>query len=1204
MPLNINFSGSGSGGSTSAPLVSIGGNTYSAGGSSSKPKTKRRNWWDKTTDAASGIATGLATTIGHAVYDPIAEVATGGEHESQIDDIGKLIVDDYRRRYSSWDEFKSDPFSAVLDVATVASAFFSLGGSLAVRGAGIGAKAGKAGTIAKAAGLEHSVELSNLAKTAGVESPEFLGALAKEELRNSAAMGRKSLTQRALSGERGRTKILKSGDVLVPQRGALRSIDGTILETVPYANSPYRRAMQKSGIALSNTERLNTKGIIGAQARAGKLHNRLNRISSESAAAAVLGAGGAKSVRKFSRKMGIDEEAAQYALNVGVSPRELSAFYGRQADELAGVSKKSARYKRSVHDTAKFGDEVLQVATNVNGAGVFAVDHALASKHATDQAAKLRAASSKAGTPAERERLREKASAWMLVRHRADNGTLEKYANKQQHLSRALRNPDEVIADLTRRQNIFSSQAVEDVFRSPTKTRLMRRVQKSQLRAAEYTTDFIKGDLNKNVSENRPYLLFEMAMGRLPTAKEAENIVVRPHARPAPKAQSVRDMRNRAARREGKPTEPKERPSTVPSFSKHSTGYNMAYAQDSMKPAAVFRAFNEARAYKAKMDIMAYAAKSGIKIDDNTAVAMGLDSAAELKQHLIATGEYELVGGNDKLIKMAHAVQEKLDNEVRLMVGPAMAREQASTQLAGLIAKYTEGAGEHAMPKAYYKYLTRDLRRADNFITRMIDAPTTVFRAAVLTLRPAWIANNFIGQMMLLLYSQGVMHGTREYMSEVNRTFGKGRIAGTEANVVREAIGSRAGSLTSGAGSMGAEVADISRAAEKATGIGWLVSHPGLRRAEKSDSLAAHTLSLAVRGIPSGVKGLSDLMGRMNAVLTDDIPRRAAFMGEVRPVLNQLKKHNPSLTTEDALALALKDDKTVARLVDKTMGDLIDFSRMNSAEKEIVRRALPFYSWMKGITLRTGRLIKEDPLKANISFQLGKQYSEGAPERFGTEVPGNLSGALVVGKNADGSPRIVTTAGSNIFQTPADIAGIIASPFSKGGFKFGATHPLSQLNPTLKAPIETMIGRDLFFGGPIYSDPSKGILNAGSGDNPYTKNVDESRAAWKGIGGRYLASLGPMALYTRVQKANEADAASTQGDTRLMQRSPADALKAYLGYPVSTLNRERAAEMARDAQRYAVVGYDPTLGETPGVYGRSRGGSKSTATKPPLVSIG
>jgi hypothetical protein len=1143
----------------------FGGGGYGISAARPAPKKRKAAWWEKAIDAGAGVLGGIAHTVG----DGPMELLTGGKWESQVDDIGRFIIEDYKKRYTSWDDFKSDPVAGVLDVLTVGAAAFTLGGSLAVRGAAL---AGRAGAAAKFAGLAESADLTTLGRMVGTKHPAFLKAVASEEAAAASALGKKGMIDAALSGQRGRVIVRPDGTVLTPARGALRGVDGSLLETIPLAQSPLRRLMQTSGHTISN--RAPKRGLIGSEVRAAKQHNRIDRILDENTVKATFGAGGAQAVRKAAKKLDEREEAALFARNtLGTAdegPAALAGMYGRNADELESALQLPAHLQRRIADEAAIGMQVLKAAGKDG-------DRATVAREVADQIREE--AQAAAENPQQSERLMQKLAAANKIAERADAKELDTYVQHKANLAEAMREGEPLIQQLRMRRDILNMAEVDTLFRAPTK--LMLRVEKAQGSASRFTTEFIKGDLNKNVREGMAdgTMLARMALGRELTEDEAKALVVRTHTKVHDRKQTAREVRGKYAKR---PSAPKTKPSSTPTFSKYSRGYNFAYAQDSMSPAAVFRSWNEARAYKAKTRVLKRVAASGIRIDSE-----------EQRAALKATGEFEFVGGKHDILKKASVLRDKLDNEVRLIVGDSFAREEASDVLGELLAKHVDDAAEYAMPKVYFKHLTTELRRADNFVTRLIDTPTAIFRAAVLNLRPAWMVNNFIGQSMLLLYSQGVLHGVREYMTEVNRAVKTGALRKSDefAGILDES----AGALTMGAGTQAKELAEAGIAAERGYGLGWLVKWPGLRRmrdqaGKPEGSLAAHTLALSVKAMPSGLKGLSDFMGRVNSVLTDDIPRRAAFMGAARPIISRVKKLNPELSDEDALRIALADDDVAARLVDRTMGDLIDFSRMNTAEREVVRRLLPFYGWLKGITLRTGRLVRDDPHKALASYQLGRGYVDGAEARWGGSMPGNLKGAIRVGTDENGEPRIVTVNGMNIFQTPADIAGIAANLLGKGEMKLGGTHPFSQLNPIVKAPVEVAIGRDLFFGGPLYSSPEKGVANMGILDKPWTPE-DESRSKPAAMASRYLAALGPMALYQRYKKAGPFG----EEEQRLLARDRSDTIGAYLGLPQATLNVERAEALANDAVKYGLVRYDPTAGETPGVFGRQQ---QSTASTP------
>lgn len=1179
----VNYGGLSGGGSSSG----INYSGLSAGGSKKPKKKHEDNWLEKVGGAAAGVLAGVVTTGARLAYDPVMEVATAGQHDSKIDDIGMDILADYKKRYTSWDDFKSDPVAGVLDVLTVAAAAFTLGGSVAARSAGLAAQGGRISAAGRFAGLEVDSALTAIAKSKGVTSPEFVAARAAAEGRAAATLGRKGIIDRTLSGELGRTKLLKDGTVLAPRTGKLVSIDGTVLDTVPLSSAWHRRAMTEAGLKVSN--KAPSARLVGSEVRAGKLKDRVNARIGDAEVGQVLGAGRGANVKSFGKHGTAEEKAALYARNSGATPAEMASMYAKSMDDIESALKRPSHLQRRVKDEAAFGAAAIKAASTGKG-----VDRAAAQKFAMERVDELRNVPADA-TSAVRERSLHQAATWSKVAERAGRDDFEDVVNGRINLAKAMDEADEILPQLEQRRKLMLMPQTEAAFRNPSK--VMLRVEEAQGRAARYSTEFIQGDLNKNVREGMAdgTLLARMANGgRELTQEELDRIVVRSHARASKGVQNTREIRKRYDK---KPSAPKSKPASVPEFSKYSRGYQFQYAMDSMSPAGVFKTWNESRAWKAKSRVMSDIADSGIQIDDAAAARILEEgaTATQLKEHLRRTGNYAIVGGDSEMRKQVERMLDRLNNEVRVIAGKdAIAVNEVDGIFTKMLDRMQDGAGEWAIPKAYHKALTKDLRRSESFLARLIDAPTAVFRAAVLSLRPAWIVNNFVGQMMLLMYSQGVYHGTREYMMEVGRALKSADVrVPLTTNTVRtgkatrlgEALDDTTGGLTAGAGSLSGEVTRQGAEAEGSKGLGWLIDWPGLKRTRDAagkpeGSMAAHTGAIIAKALPSGAHGLSQWMGRVNAILTDDIPRRAAFMGEVRPILKQIQKARPELDDADALRIAMQSDEVAGRLVDKVMGDMIDFSRMSQTEREVVRRLVPFYSWLKGMTLRTGRMVRDEPHKALLSYQLGKQYSAGAEDRFGGPVPDYLRGALVLGKDKDGRPRIVTTGGMNIFQTPADVLAMATSPLTKGELKLGGGSPLSAVNPVFKSVGEIAFGRDFFYGGPLYSNPEagKGLFNfnAGAADNPYTPE-DESRNLAAAYGARYLSQLGPLALYQRYQKSGPAGAE----DTRTLIRSKRDAISGYLGLPKASLNLEQAARLANDNSKYGLVRYDPTIGEIP-----------------------
>lgn len=1280
-----------------------GGGAWGGGSSSSKKKKKRKKkdkpkkqWYDKPLDAAAGFLGGMAQVGKSAVDDAVTETKKlweePGEYLSHVanpmqaaidwykdeddeyeaDDIAKAIVKSYEDKYAkpfeehdgmaAWAQLgtnmANDPVGSVLDVLTVASAFFTAGGSLAVRGVTLSGKAGKVAQGVSA--TEKSERLTRIAKTQGVKSKGLAAEIAKEEAQAAAALGRKGPIDAAMSGQGGRTIITKGGDVYVPKRGKLILPGGQVAHTVPLASSPYRRVMQQAGLSVSN--KAPSVMLIGSSARSSKLDKRVETITAGNELGRVMGdAGGATSTRKAQKKMGEEENFANYVRTVtgetgkahvpaAAATEKLEGiadFYkveqGKvakaaeggddtvQYDRIVEEARKSTqtaegRLKKQGHLEADDRLDVTQMASAVrdaanNHSGLLKAEKqklaqvaakvdedkaALASgakgrtahytrdvmagpvnarmdfvKQGGEEASKqinfkerlAKNEKSLAALQTKVKRMEAKQRAYRQVVKDLSRGSarFERKATEVNQLAKVVKDPkyaEQVMQSLQARHELALSDDVAKVFMNPTK--VMLRVEKAQGEAAKYTTHFIKDDLGVKVREERPYLLAEMALGRKLTPEELAAVTVRPHTAVKPRSRGTRN-------KEWGKRKPSTKPSLQTGSSKYMSTYNFRFAQDSVKPAAVFKVWNESRAFKAKMRVLQ-------RVKD-----VGFHPTADDLADPEFLKTFEVVGGDSKLANYAARLQEKLDGELRVIIGKNATLDEVSSYVKELVAKTVDESQQWAVPKVYYKHLTEELRRSDKFVARLVDTPTAVFRAATLNLRPAWIVNNFVGQLTLLMMSQGVLHGTREYMGEVGRAVASK--AGKRTATGR-ALDKHAGAIKHAEVGMASEMAETQAALGRAVGVGWLVDWPGFRRpkdeaGKPEGSLAAHTAAIALKAIPSTAKGLSDAMGRINQILTDDIPRRAAFMAEARPIIERVQRVNPKIGVEEAMEMVMRDERTAAKLIDKTMGDLIDYSRLSQGEREIVRRLVPFYSWIKGSTFRAGRLVRDTPERAAAAYAVGDNYAEGAEERFGVQMPGSMVGAIDLGGG-----DIMPTAGLNIFQTPADLASLALSGFERGGLAPGPDHPMSFINPVVKAPMEQFFGVDPFSGSNLYAKKGKqgpyDLLDPGVKDNPYTDTVDEGRTAFGSTASRYLASLGPLNLYMRYKQSADGDQ-----NTKMLPRTTNQIIASYLGYNVAGLNEEKANDIATSHPEYAMLRYDQTEGEFPLVMGRERTKKKS-----------
>jgi hypothetical protein len=394
------------------------------------------------------------------------------------------------------------------------------------------------------------------------------------------------------------------------------------------------------------------------------------------------------------------------------------------------------------------------------------------------------------------------------------------------------------------------------------------------------------------------------------------------------------------------------------------------------------------------------------------------------------------------------------------------------------------------VPVKFYSEVAGEFQRASNFVRKWIDAPTRVWRSLTLNLRPAWIVNNFVGQMLLLAVAHGA-RGVKAYVEQFGR---KGK-------VVDELV---------------PELTDFSWAHESLAdlaGMGGNVVTRGMRR-------------------------VSDFLGNLNAKLTDDHTRKAAWIAEMKPHVASYRKAHPGTSWGDAARALWNNEQFADTVTERVLADMIDFSDLSNFERSVVKRAIPFYAWMKGISRRTARLVADEPVKAAIGANIGQQGLNAVEERYG-DLPRFLQG--MVGLKGD---TALVTQGLNPFMTPADLTGMMSGAVLPGRQQ-GAQNPLAQFNPLLKAPLEALANRDFFYGGEV--DPK--------GEMSFVQRLAKQ-------GGNSFAQKRLLDEWLQQRKAQR----EGLDYDPLFEPSFRNALASYFGVPLRTLDVNAArARAARGA---------------------------------------
>ena len=251
-------------------------------------------------------------------------------------------------------------------------------------------------------------------------------------------------------------------------------------------------------------------------------------------------------------------------------------------------------------------------------------------------------------------------------------------------------------------------------------------------------------------------------------------------------------------------------------------------------------------------------------------------------------------------------------------------------------------------------------------------------------------------------------------------------------------------------------------------------------------------------------------------------------------------------------------------ITDEVFGGMIDFQNMTVFERNISRRIIPFYSWIKGATRIGAKSLHEHPLRVRANAAIGRLGADVQEEELG-KLPSFLRGAAIAPGflQGKGGPVVFNTGAMNPWLTPVDIGtlGVTMIPFVGSQQKpFGGENPISMMNPMLKAPAEAFTGTDVFFGTPIPRTGSTGeMMLQRAGSLPLTNLL------WNPFYGNARNRRGEL-----IGKGTVFRDQSPKGTT---VHNPWSDITAYLGSPrVSELRMGPVAKRAYEEHRQLVNG--------------------------------
>ncbi len=479
------------------------------------------------------------------------------------------------------------------------------------------------------------------------------------------------------------------------------------------------------------------------------------------------------------------------------------------------------------------------------------------------------------------------------------------------------------------------------------------------------------------------------------------------------------------------------------------------------------------------------------------------------------------------------------------------------------------------VPAATMKQLFPEISKSNHFIKRFFDRQAEFWRNYVLGLRPAWMVNNFLGNLTLLLAEHGTWNTIRAlmdvYSDKLFKHKGINKIIGEEASEL----------LTSGFSRTHIdEILNKKYSNEIDMGFIRRVLDTEDPDAPASDVVGRGKLLRTMWNRTLGDKGLERLGQKgmdFNASWIDDPMRTAAMWAELRPAIRKLRSETyhrtgQKMEIDEAIKLVLEDDAVKDELIQKAASDMVDYKDLSPTERQVLRRIFPFYAWMAGITKRTTRLIAERPAMANLML---RSFEEAANTEDLEEVEEYLKQYIKVpdwlenfipGEPAEGTERYLATSGFNPFASAADVIAMSDAvlPGGKGIDSLkGTSNPLSSMAPAVKGPLEALTGKNFFLGTPLAE--TRGENLQGTGGDP-DMNFAELTLS------RYLESFPQYRLMRRtlgfdpdpLKQREYSDfkrrwfMQNAPTNDTLVYYTPGTERMAYLGLPVKNLNTAAA----------------------------------------------
>jgi len=356
----------------------------------------------------------------------------------------------------------------------------------------------------------------------------------------------------------------------------------------------------------------------------------------------------------------------------------------------------------------------------------------------------------------------------------------------------------------------------------------------------------------------------------------------------------------------------------------------------------------------------------------------------------------------------------------------------------------------YQVPDAMANQLSKITKSGNSFVKLFWDKPIDAFRFAALGLMPRWNVNNIVGNTIFSIMTGDIFTPKLFIQSQRARKQGllpdelfgglhqverttSGKLGpAAEIPLVKSSIALHDKLLNTKV------IGPIVKNIEKA--VNWSVFKPLQKIGNWSFK--------ANQYIDELFKGVGYISAGLKADRKSFMQRSIASFEDVEKMLKKTGKN------------AAKVDELVEGVHKWYYHGL----NLTDVERRVVRKIIPFYSWMRWITEYSYRVATEAPVRANIIKNSARSYYMMTGQN---ELPSWLRGAVPLGNDEDGTVYYLKTTGMNPFDTITDL-------MSEGV----AGLALQSSAPGIKTFVERATGKEIFLGRQFTKE---GIIQSFSG---------------------------------------------------------------------------------------------------------------------------